>query len=81
MLRLLAEAGGAVVSRERFLDVVWGVTAFPTTRTVDTHMASLRAKVEPEPENPRYLKTVHGVGYRMEQGAQSREQRALTPDA
>lgn len=68
MLRLLAEAGGAVVSRERFLDVVWGVTAFPTTRTVDTHMASLRAKVEPEPENPRYLKTVHGVGYRMENG-------------
>lgn len=66
MLQLLAEADGAVVSRERFLDVVWGVNAFPTTRTVDTHMASLRAKVEQDPENPRFLKTVHGVGYRLD---------------
>ncbi len=65
MLRLLAETPGEPVSRERFLDVVWGVTAFPTTRTVDTHMASLRAKVEPEPDAPRYLKTVHGLGYRL----------------
>jgi DNA-binding response OmpR family regulator len=71
MLQLLAEADGAVVSRERFLDVVWGVNAFPTTRTVDTHMASLRAKVEQDPENPRFLKTVHGVGYRLEMGEQA----------
>ncbi len=65
MLRLLAETPGEPVSRERFLDVAWGVTAFPTTRTVDTHMASLRAKVETDPDAPRYLKTVHGVGYRL----------------
>jgi DNA-binding response OmpR family regulator len=65
MLRLLAEAEGKPVTRERFLDVVWGYTAFPTTRTVDTHMASLRAKLEPEPENPRWLKTVHGIGYKL----------------
>ncbi len=66
MLRLLADAPGEVVSRERFLDVVWGVNAFPTTRTVDTHIASLRSKLEPEPESPRYLKTVHGSGYKLE---------------
>lgn len=66
MLRLLAEAAGEPVSRERFLDVVWGYTSFPTTRTVDTHIASLRGKVEKNPENPRWLKTVHGVGYRLE---------------
>ena len=66
MLRLLAETPAAPVSRERFLDVVWGVGAFPTTRTVDTHIASLRAKLEPDPEAPRHLKTVHGVGYRLE---------------
>ena len=65
MLRLLAETPAAPVSRERFLDVVWGVGAFPTTRTVDTHIASLRAKLEPDPDTPRHLKTVHGVGYRL----------------
>jgi DNA-binding response OmpR family regulator len=66
MLRLMAEADGETVSRERFLDVVWGYTAFPTTRTVDNHLASLRAKLEPDPEKPRWLKTVHGVGYKLE---------------
>lgn len=66
MLRLLAEADGEPVSRERFLDVVWGYAAFPTTRTVDNHIASLRAKIEPEPGKPRFLKTVHGVGYRLD---------------
>jgi len=66
MLRLLAGAEGEPVTREKFLDVVWGYTAFPTTRTVDNHIASLRAKLEPDPESPRWLKTVHGVGYKLE---------------
>ena len=44
MLRLLAEARGEPVSREKFLDMVWGYAAFPTTRTVDMHVASLRRK-------------------------------------
>ena len=66
MLRLLAAAEGEPVSREKFLDAVWGYTAFPTTRTVDNHIASLRAKLEKNPDEPRWLKTVHGVGYRLE---------------
>jgi len=66
MLRLMAEAEGEPVSRERFLDVVWGYAAFPTTRTVDNHIASLRAKMETNLEDPRWIKTVHGVGYRLE---------------
>ena len=66
MLRLMAEAEGEPVTRERFLDVVWGYTAFPTTRTVDNHIASLRSKIEPDPDEPRWLKTVHGAGYRLE---------------
>ena len=66
MLRLMAEAEGEPVTRERFLDVVWGYAAFPTTRTVDNHMASLRAKLERDPDEPRWLKTVHGVGYKLE---------------
>ena len=69
MLRLLAETPGEPVTRERFLDVVWGVSAFPTTRTVDTHMAGLRAKLEPAPDAPRFLRTVHGVGYKLEGAA------------
>ena len=43
VLRLLAEADGEPVTRQRFLDLVWGYAAFPTTRTVDNHIASLRA--------------------------------------
>lgn len=61
-LRLLAESNGEAVSRERFLDVVWGYAAFPTTRTVDTHIASLRSKLGP---GGRAIETVHGVGYRL----------------
>jgi DNA-binding response OmpR family regulator len=66
MLRLMAGAEGEPVSRERFLDAVWGYTTFPTTRTVDNHIASLRGKIESNPDSPRWIRTVHGVGYRLE---------------
>jgi DNA-binding response OmpR family regulator len=66
ILRLMAETPGEPVSRERFLDAVWGYTAFPTTRTVDNHLASLRGKIEPDPDSPRWLLTVHGIGYKLE---------------
>ena len=66
MLRLMAEAEGEPVSREKFLDVVWGYAAFPTTRTVDNHIASLRGKLEKNPDAPRWIKTVHGVGYKLD---------------
>ena len=62
-LRLLAEADGEAVSRERFLDLVWGYAAFPTTRTVDNHIASLRAKLGREAAER--IRTVHGAGYRL----------------
>jgi DNA-binding response OmpR family regulator len=65
ILRLLAEAEGEPVTRERFLDLAWGYTSFPSTRTVDNHIASLRAKVEEDPAAPRWIVTVHGVGYRL----------------
>lgn len=66
MLRLMAEADGEPITRERFLDVVWGYAAFPTTRTVDMHIASLRNKLERNSESPQWIRTVHGVGYRLE---------------
>ena len=65
MRRLMAESPGEPISRERFLDAVWGYTAFPTTRTVDNHIASLRAKIEPDPNSPRWLLTIHGTGYKL----------------
>lgn len=64
LLRLLASRQGEVVRRDELLDEVWGYERFPTTRTVDNHVATLRAKLEPDPANPRHLLTVHGVGYR-----------------
>ena len=64
LLRLLASREGEVVSREVLLDEVWGYDATPTTRTVDNHVAMLRAKIEANPGAPRHLMTVFGVGYK-----------------
>jgi len=64
LLRLLVSRQGVVVSRDELLDEVWGQEAYPSTRTVDTHVANLRAKIEPDPRRPQHLITVHGVGYR-----------------
>ena len=72
ILRVMAESNGEPVSRDRFLDIVWGYTAFPTTRTVDMHIATLRAKIEKSPDEPRWIKTVHGVGYRLELGGNAK---------
>ena len=66
IMRLLAQRRGKVVSREEFLDLVWGYAAFPTTRTVDRHIVGLRQKFEPIPEKPRYIVTAHGAGYRLD---------------
>ena len=65
ILRLLAANPGEVVTREDLLNEVWGYESYPTTRTVDTHMASIRAKLEGNPAAPRHLVTMHGVGYKL----------------
>ncbi len=66
VLRLLTEAEGEPITRQQFLDIVWGYASFPTTRTVDNHIASIRSKIEKDPDNPKWIRTVHGVGYRLE---------------
>jgi two-component system alkaline phosphatase synthesis response regulator PhoP len=53
------------LSRDRLLDAVWGYENYPNTRTVDTHIVHLRHKLEPNPEEPRYIVTVHGSGYKF----------------
>ncbi len=65
VLRYLATRAGEVVSRYELLEKVWGYGKFPSTRTVDNHLAALRAKLEDDPAEPRYLQTVHRVGYKF----------------
>ena len=65
VLRLLVARIGQVVTRNEMLDEVWGHESYPTTRTVDNHIASLRAKLEDDPSKPCHLITVHGVGYKL----------------
>ena len=65
LLRLLASRSGQVVTRDELLNEVWGYESYPTTRTVDNHIAGLRAKLEADPSQPQYLRTVHGVGYKF----------------
>jgi DNA-binding response OmpR family regulator len=64
VLRYMASRPGQVVTREELLEAVWGYEKYPTTRTVDNHILSLRAKLEREPGKPGHLLTVHGVGYK-----------------
>ncbi len=65
ILGFLASQAGEVVTRNELLDEVWGYDLYPTTRTVDNHIAQLRSKIEKNPADPRYLVTVHGVGYKL----------------
>jgi DNA-binding response OmpR family regulator len=56
---------GETLTRDRLLEEVWGYDKFPTTRTVDAHIVRLRQKLEPQPEDPRFILTVHGTGYKF----------------
>ena len=66
LLEYFVEHRGEVVSRDQLLDSVWGHDAVsPLTRTVDMHIAKLRQKIEDDPSDPRWLVTVHRVGYKF----------------
>ena len=65
LLRYLASRAGEVVARDELLNEVWGYESYPSTRTVDNHIAGLRAKIERDPAQPAHLRTVHGVGYKF----------------
>ncbi len=65
LLRYFLENRGRVVSREQLLDEVWDYEKAPFTRTVDMHVAKLRKKIEDDPTRPRFLLTVHGIGYKF----------------
>jgi two-component system, OmpR family, alkaline phosphatase synthesis response regulator PhoP len=65
VIRRLAERVGHVVSRDELLRIVWGYVDTPVTRTVDNLIVRLRRKIEPDPKQPRFIRTAHGDGYRL----------------
>jgi DNA-binding response OmpR family regulator len=65
LLKFFLHHPGETLTRDRLLEEVWGYDHFPTTRTVDAHIVRLRHKVEPKPDEPRFILTVHGTGYKF----------------
>jgi len=63
LLACLARAAGRVLSREHLMDALKGAEFETFDRSIDVHISKLRGKIEPDPKNPRYIKTVRGVGY------------------
>jgi two-component system, OmpR family, response regulator ResD len=66
LLHFLASNPGQVFSRDQLMDRVWESVLYTDPSTVTVHVRRLRAKIEPDPERPRYIQTVWGVGYRFE---------------
>ncbi len=66
LLEILLRNAGRVLTRMQLIDRVWGADYVGDTKTLDVHVKRLRAKVEPDPANPRYLVTVRGLGYKFE---------------
>ena len=65
ILSLLFAELGRAVHRTELLNRVWGSDRYVSTRTIDTHVLNLRHKIEVDPKQPRFLLTVHGIGYRL----------------
>jgi DNA-binding response OmpR family regulator len=65
LLTTLARTPGRVYTRSQLLDAIHGVAFEAYERAIDTHVRNIRRKIEPIPEEPRYVQTVHGVGYRF----------------
>ncbi len=66
LLEMLLRNAGRVLTRMQLIDRVWGSDYVGDTKTLDVHVKRLRAKIEPEPGNPRYIITVRGLGYKFE---------------
>lgn len=65
ILELLARRPGEVITRDDFLDQLWGEDVYITHRVIDTHVAALRKKIEDDPNNPKYVLSVRGIGYKL----------------
>ncbi len=65
LLKMLTDRAEEPVPRNELLDKIWGLEAFPTNRTVDNHIVSLRRKIEKDSKNPQHIITVHTIGYKF----------------
>ena len=65
VLKYLIQREGEVITRDNLLDDVWGYDTFPTTRTVDNYILTIRKKIEKDPSHPEHLLTVHTAGYKF----------------
>jgi DNA-binding response OmpR family regulator len=65
ILRFFTKRQGEIVTREELLKQIWGYDSYPDTRTVDAHIAKLRHKIEENPDEPKLIVTVHGMGYKL----------------
>jgi DNA-binding response OmpR family regulator len=65
LLLALGRRPGTVVRREELVEEVWGVGAWAANRSLDVHMSALRRKLGDSPHRPRYIRTVHGLGFRL----------------
>lgn len=65
LAKLLIDRKNEVVSREKILEVVWGYDVYPSTRTIDNYILSLRKHFEKDPKNPRHFHSVRSVGYKF----------------
>ena len=68
LLKLLLEEAGRLLTREVLIRRIWGTDYYGDTRTLDVHIKRLRAKIETDPRRPRILKTVRGLGYKLDEG-------------
>jgi two-component system response regulator RegX3 len=66
LLEMLLRNAGRVLTRIQLMDRVWGSDYVGDTKTLDVHIKRLRAKIEPDPANPRHIVTVRGLGYKFE---------------
>ncbi|HEY8306776.1 MAG TPA: response regulator transcription factor [Lapillicoccus sp.] len=66
LLEMLLRNAGRVLTRMQLIDRVWGSDYVGDTKTLDVHVKRLRAKIEPDPANPRHILTVRGLGYKFE---------------
>jgi len=66
LLELLLRNAGRVLTRGQLIDRIWGSDYVGDTKTLDVHVKRLRAKIEPDPANPKYLLTVRGLGYKFD---------------
>jgi two-component system alkaline phosphatase synthesis response regulator PhoP len=64
-MKVLIKHRNEVVPREKILNEVWGYVSYPSSRTVDNHILNLRQKLEDNPQEPEYIHTVHGIGYKF----------------